>query len=263
MAALTNGHTNGTTAHVRGCHLVGSVPLPDVESVFRSVTAALPNRLRRITDGEPGKRQGFTTFQAEVFAAYPAMLTEFVHNAPIQDKQFTPEQVEEGIATLKKAGIRTGYDDAAIESYATFRKLRDEGAIPKGVKFQVCMPTVANVISPFIQRAFQAKVEPVYEEAFFKAIRRIQDEIPHEDLAIQVDVALDTAFWEATNPQTKKENSGLEWFQPWWEGDVKKYQTDYLVRWAAQIDQDVEFGMHNCYGQFNRMNLCFTELTIF
>ncbi|CAK3781957.1 Hypothetical predicted protein [Lecanosticta acicola] len=251
MAQLTNGHgngTNGITAHVRGCHLIGSVPLPDTESVFRSLTALLPNRLRRITDGETGKRQGFTTFQAEVFAAYPPMLTEFTHNAPIQDKPFTPEQVEDGIAILKKAGIRTGYDDAAIESYATFRKLRDEGVIPKGVKFQVCMPTVANVISPFTQRAFQAQVEPVYEEAFFKALRRIQDSIPHEDLAIQVDVALDTAFWEATNPRTRRENSGLEWFQPWWKGDVKQYQTDYLVRWAAQIDADVDFGMHNCYG---------------
>lgn len=108
------------------------------------------------------------------------------------------------------------------------------------------------MILPFVQRAFQPKLEPIYEAALFRAMRTIQDEIPHEDLALQVDVAADTAFWEATISETKKANSGLEWFQPWWSysspEEVKQYQTDYLVRWFAQVDQDVEVGMHNCYG---------------
>lgn len=237
------------TAIAKGCHLVGSVPLPDAESVFRQCMAVCPDRLKRVPDGETGNRQMFTTFQAQVFGAYPPMLNEFIHNAPINDRQFTPEQIEEGIEVLKNAGIQTGYDDAALESYAKFRKLREQGIIPQGVRFQVCLPTVANVILPFIQRAFLPQVELLYEEALFRAIRRIQDEISHEDLAIQVDVACDTAFWEATNPETVKENTGLEWFKPWWAGDVKNYHTEYLLRWIAQIDQNVEFGIHNCYGK--------------
>ena len=39
-------------APVLGCHLVGSVPLPDAETVFRECLAALPGRLKRIPDGE-------------------------------------------------------------------------------------------------------------------------------------------------------------------------------------------------------------------
>ncbi|KAF7186555.1 hypothetical protein HII31_12113 [Pseudocercospora fuligena] len=236
------------TGSVHGVHLVGSVPLPDAESVFRQCVAAVPNRLKRIPDGETGDRQLFTTFQAGAFAVYPAMLTEFIHNAPINNKEFTPEQVDEGIEVLKKTDIQTGYDTVAIESYEVFRRLREEGVIPKGVKFQVSLPTVANVIMPFVQRAFIARVEPIYEAALFKAMRRIQDTIPHEDLAFQLDIAADTAFWEATDPENVKENDGLLWFQPWWTGDVKDYCTDYIVRFCSQVDQDVELGMHNCYG---------------
>ncbi|KXT04826.1 hypothetical protein AC578_9736 [Pseudocercospora eumusae] len=239
------------TSSVHGVHLVGSVPLPNAESVFRQCVAAVPNRLKRIPDGETGDRQLFTTFQAAAFAVYPAMMTEFVHNAPINNKHFSPEQVDEGIEVLKKADIQTGYDTVAIESYQVFRRLRGEGVIPKGVKFQVSLPTVANVIMPFVQRAFIARVEPIYEAALFKAIRRIQDAIPHEDLALQLDIAADTAFWEATDPQNVKENDGLLWFQPWWTGDVKDYCTNYIVRFCSQVDQDVELGMHNCYGSLS------------
>lgn len=237
------------TSCVHGVHLVGSVPLPDAESVFRQCLAAVPpSRLKRIPDGETGDRQLFTTFQAGAFDAYPAMKVEFIHNAPVNNKDFTPEQVDEGIEVLRNANIETGYDTNAITNYDVFRRLRDEGVVPKGVKFQVSVPTVANVIVPFVQRAFLRRVEPIYEQALFKAVRHIQDAIPHEDLAFQLDIALDTAFWEATNPETVKENDGLQWFQPWFEGDVKDYCTKYIVRFCDQVDQDVEVGMHNCYG---------------
>lgn len=235
--------------HITGAHLIGSVPLPDAEAVFRQCAANLPARLKRIPDGETGDRQLFTTFQAQLFGIYPPMMTEFVHNAPIQDKHFTPEQIQEGIDILTKVDLHTGYDDVAIESYAIFRRLKDEGVIPLDVKFQVSLPSIPNVIGPFVQHAFQAIVEPIYEAALFRAIRRIQERIPHEDLAIQIDIALDTAYWEALNPDTVRENSGLEWFRPWFKGDVKQYQTDYIVRFISQVDDDVEVGLHNCYGE--------------
>lgn len=89
-----------------------------------------------------------------------------------------------------------GYDDAAIESYATFCRLRDGGVIPQGVKFQVSLPTPINVLHVSIEPAYQEALEPVYTKAFLKAVRHIQDEIPAEDLAIQWDVAVEFAFLE-------------------------------------------------------------------
>lgn len=239
-------------ASIQGCHLVGSVPLADTETVFRKCLEAVPSRLKRIPDGETGKRHYFTAFQAELFSVHPRMMVEYVYNTPVDDKPFTPEEIDAGIAALEKAGINTGYDDAAIESYAVFRKLRDEGVIPKGVRFQVCFPTLTSTIVPFVQRAFLPRVEPMYEQALLRAMRIVQDEIPHEDLAIQIDLAADTAFWEAssTDPADIKADSGLSWFKPWWEGDVKERCLSHIIHMAEQVAQDVELGIHNCYGEF-------------
>ena len=227
---------------VKGCHLIGSVCLPDAESVFRECSKGMDHRLKRIPDGETGVRQNFTTFQAGFFQAVPQMLAEFVNNAVKQSKEFTPEQVSDGIEKLRQAAPSTGYDTVAIENYKVFKKLRDEGVISKGTRFQVCLPGVGNVLAPFIQEAFQAVVEPVYEEALFKALRNIQDTIPHEDLAIQIDLAVETAYWEQAL------------YKPWFNRDdndldkQKQYIVDYVVRMISQVDKDVEVGIHNCYG---------------
>lgn len=126
---------------VRGSHLVGSVPLPDSEAVFRHCIAGLPGRLNRIPDGETGPRNYFTFFQYLLFKSVPQLMVNFEDNVESQQKNFTPEQIDEGIAQLNKVGINTGYDDAAIESYAVFKRLKDEGVIPKHVKFQVGLPS--------------------------------------------------------------------------------------------------------------------------
>jgi hypothetical protein len=232
---------------VTGTHLVGSVPREDTASVFKECLACVPGRLRRIPDGETGPRHYFTVFQGQLFSVYPPMMIRFELNSMLDSDEFTPEQIDEGIEACRKANFETGYDTAAIESYAVFRQLREEGVIPKGVKFQVSLPTIASVVL-FAQRAFQPRVEPIYEERLFHAMRAIQDKIPHEDLAIQIDLACDTSFWEALYVDDSEAAPGLAWYKPWWKGDVKSYCTNYIVRQIAQVDEDVELGLHNCYG---------------
>lgn len=222
---------------------MGSVCLPDAESVFKQCSEGMPNRLKRIPDGETGERNWFTLFQVAFFQAVPQMITEFINNSAIAMQDYTPEQVAEGIEKLRKAAPSTQYDTVAIESYDTFKKLREDGVIPKGTRFQVCIPAVANVIIPLVQKDFMAAAEPVYEEALFRAMRNIQDTIPHEDLAIQIDLAADTALWE-----------NIEMYRPWFHTEDKDmdkrkaYIVDYIVRMISQVDQDVEVGFHNCYG---------------
>lgn len=133
--------TGNMTAKVQGCHLVGSVPLSDAEAVYRACISALPSRLKRLPDGETGQRNYFTLFQYYLFKAAPIMMVDFSDNKEAGAKDFTEAQVDEGIEQLKNAGIETGYDTAAIESYKVFAKLRDEGVISKGIKFQVGLPT--------------------------------------------------------------------------------------------------------------------------
>ncbi|KAI5456111.1 hypothetical protein BGZ63DRAFT_367562 [Mariannaea sp. PMI_226] len=130
--------------------------------------------------------------------------------------------------------LETGYDKAAVESYEIFKQLRSEGIIEKNVKFQVCLPTIANVVGILIEEKFRHIVEPVYETALFKALQTIQDQIPHEDLAIQIDLGIDMAYWEN------------KIFRPWFSD--KRYVVDYIVRMMSRISRDVDLGFHFCYG---------------
>lgn len=222
-------------ATIRGCLLVGSVPLPDAETAFRDAMAAMPERLKRIPDGETGVRHWFTYFQGALFGACPDMMTKFELNKMVNNEVFTSEQIDQGISKLKEKPLETGYDTAAFESYAVFKQLRSEGVIPQGVRFQVCLPTPASVIGAFIQQAFQPKVEPIYKDALHRAAQNIQASIPHEDLSIQFDLAIDTAYWEGV------------YLKPWFD-NVKEYTIDYISRMISWVAPDVEVGIHNCYG---------------
>ena len=52
-------------------HLIGSVPLPDCEQVFRRVGTELGPYLRRMPDGETGERGRWICFQNTMLRAHP------------------------------------------------------------------------------------------------------------------------------------------------------------------------------------------------
>ena len=56
-----------------GVHLVGSVPLVDAETVFRTVAATVGPYLRRIPDGETGERRRWIWFQRTMLENHPDM----------------------------------------------------------------------------------------------------------------------------------------------------------------------------------------------
>jgi hypothetical protein len=217
---------------VSGCHLVGSIPLECAETVFCQCIEGLPGRLRRVPDGETGIRSYFVYFQQFEFPAI--MVTDFENNKQPKPKSFTMPQKEAGLRLLQKHGLQTGYDKAAIDSYAKFRDLKNKGLIGDGVKFQVSLPTMANVVGVLIEPDFQPKVAPIYEEALMQSMRRIQDTIPHEDLAIQIDLGMDLSYWEDLV------------YKPWF--DDKRMVIRYIVSMMKHVDLDVDLGIHYCYG---------------
>lgn len=140
------------------------------------------------------------------------------------------------------------YDDWALESYATYKKLREEGIIPAHVKFQVCLPTPISIMIVLFYQPYRPTLEPLWEDILLKALRRIQDNIPHEDLLIQWDIVQELSLLEGA--PYKKNNYGLgkestAWFDPVPEGVF-----DRLVRLASHVDSDVAMGIHMCYGDF-------------
>ncbi|KAJ9658917.1 hypothetical protein H2201_007567 [Coniosporium apollinis] len=213
-----------------GVHMVGSVPLPSAEDVFRQVCEALPGRLRRITDGETGDRSQFCFFQRNVFAHTPTILVNFDGSPP---KTPTRAEIEHIVKGMPR--IDTGYDEHALSSYSTFRRLRAEGIVPGGIRFQVSLPTPINFVGSQIEPAFRPAVEPLYEEAVLRVLKRIEAETPRQDLAIQWDVAVEFGQLERVL------------FEPWFE-PVKEGIFERLVRLGNAVDEGVEMGFHLCYG---------------
>ncbi|KAF2250222.1 hypothetical protein BU26DRAFT_518639 [Trematosphaeria pertusa] len=222
----------------RGVHLVGSINLGTTSDVFTQIPPLLAGHLRRLPDGEPAPRNIFTRWQKEVAASAPEVLLKRDERGYFipGPSGLNPSQVSSALEKLQT--LHTGYDDYALESYALFKQRKDEGIIPPHICFQVCLPGLVNVMTIFATD-FQQALEPRYEDALTRSLNRIQDSIPHSDLAIQIDAAIEFAYLEGVEPL-------VPYFDPVFPGVV-----DRLSRFANRVAPDVELGFHLCYGDLN------------
>ena len=174
----------------RSVHLVGSVPLADAAAVFETVGAALGPRLKRIPDGETGERGDWITWLEPVFAKHPKLEKSDelfrLHAAATPRIRY---RLKRGVIPDDITFENLFYADNAARSYKAFVKARDEGKIPKGCKFQVDLVPAHSVIWMFLQDDLHASLDPIYNDAVKHEIEKLQATIPHDDLAIQFDVA--------------------------------------------------------------------------
>lgn len=226
-------------ATVRGVLLVGSVPGSDTEDVLRRMVPAFQSRLRCIPDGETGERNFFIGWQLGKFGAAPQVVSPFGHSGKAADVPVPQEQVEE--AARKLEGMSTDYDTANIASYQVFKQLRDEGVIPQGLKFQVCLPSPLTFVAPFIVGDYKNAIEPVYERAILRALENITKSIPAHDLAIQWDVPLEFALLEGV------------WVQPWFD-PIKEGILSRWLKLVAAVDPAIDLGFHFCYGDIGHVH---------
>jgi ubiquinone/menaquinone biosynthesis C-methylase UbiE len=214
-----------------GAHLVGSVPLANAETVFRTISAGLGDRLRRMPDGETGPRADWIVWQYPVLSSRPQF--EVAPPAPGFYRAL-PQLRLRNDAEDELRFESLGYADAALDSYRTFGILKRDGVIPGGCRFQVSLPTPLAPISAFVALDDQADVEPAYEEAMTAELTRMFDAIPHDQLALQ---------WD-----TNFEFGMLEGDLPVWFGDVKSGILERLTRITRLVPPDVELGFHFCEG---------------
>ncbi len=226
----------------RGALLTGSVNFDDAEKTMRTVAEILGGHIRRIPDGEVGKRFHWIMFQPDVLGRADGL--ERVGEEPIPfgaGLDARPLRIADGVDAAEIDLPPLGYADAACESYAVFTTLRDDGVIPAGTRFQVSLPTPVAVISSFFMGDDRIAIEPVYADALLGELEQILEEIPHEDLAIQWDVASEMGILEGASGYGAL-------MEGWWTGGVLE---GIVARLAALVDvvpTDVEVGMHLCYG---------------
>jgi hypothetical protein len=221
-------------------HLIGSVPLPDCEQVFRRIGGELGPHLRRLPDGETGERGRWIFFQNMMLRQHPA-IEEDPTEPPFRFVQWDGKLVRETMRLRFKPEVDpstvvfdTGYDRAARQSYAVFARLRGEGVIPEHLRFQVSLPTPMASGYMYISPKAREAYLPVYERALMTALSHIVAAVPAEDLAIQWDVCQEVLVFESYFAERP--------------ADYKARIFAELRRLGDAVPEAVEMGCHLCYG---------------
>lgn len=238
---MTNEYPNETSfpsetttpaqGHPRGVLLLGSVPLSDAEEVFRTTSSILGGRLRRIPDGETGVRSNWIGWQINVLAQNPHL--EMFLPDPNAYAQLPSFKLRSPAISSDITFASLGYANAAIASYAVFSSLKQAGVILAHCRFQVSLPTPLAPVAAFVAPADLAVIEPAYEQAMFAELDRIAAAIPHHELAIQWDVAVEFGILEGMFPASP---------------EMKQAAFEPLIGLGNRIPPDIELGYHLCYG---------------
>ena len=111
----------------QGALLVGSVNFDDAETTMRTASDLLGGHLRRIPDGEVGKRFHWIMFQPDVLGQADGI--DRVGEDPIPfgaGLDARPLRIAAGASAAEIVLPPLGYAAAARESYAIFSRLRGE-----------------------------------------------------------------------------------------------------------------------------------------
>jgi hypothetical protein len=217
-------------------HFNGGVNLPDAETVMCQIAERVPHGVRRIPDGETGDRQQWIFFQLQKFWQTPGLEQAPPAGTTPGYEQMPKVRLADGQDPADVAWPNLGYADAYLESYRTFRRLRDEGVIPEGVLFQVEYPTPLASINGWVVPEDQDRLEPSYTRALFADLDRLLREVPHDEIAVQWDVAVE--FGILGGGFVGIESQGFDAI------------VERLVRCVEHVPAEVPAGLHLCYGDY-------------
>ncbi len=227
-----------SNAGLAGVHLVGSIGLDTVDDVFSTVGELLGPHLRRVPDGEVGGRRLWISWQY-------ALLRSNAHLRPDPTGAVRPTNrfpllvLAEGAKPSDVRFGELGYAREARASYLDFVAARDKGELPKGIRFQVCLPTPFAVVGSIVLNKDLPAVEVAYEKAMIAEVAALCRHIPHKDLCIQWDVCNEMCIWDGQKtdavPHANEPHDRI---------------LARLERLCAAVPADVELGIHLCYGDF-------------
>ena len=231
---------NVSREHQPIVHFVGSIPLPDAETVFRTLSAAVGPQVKRLPDGETGIRKTWIRFLQGVLAENPAI--EVAQDLPpfkfIQwDGRLLREiprlRLKPGV-TPDPASFKTGYAEMAIASWRLFDRLQQAGVIPAGVKFQISLPTPIAPTYNNMVPADRAGLLPALTQHFIGEVRAIARALPNDRIAVQWDVCQEVLAWEG-------------YYEPG-PVDVRSETIGVLTQIGDAVPAAIELGYHLCYG---------------
>jgi methionine synthase II (cobalamin-independent) len=118
--------------------------------------------------------------------------------------------------------------------------------IPAHCRFQVDLVPAHSVIWLFLQDDLHRAIDPIYNEALCREIDRLAQAIPHDQLAIQFDVASAVfARLQRNEPNAYGHNK---------EEMIETFGT-ILAGLADHVPADIELLFHFCYGDSNHRHV--------
>jgi hypothetical protein len=230
--------------------LVGSVARPEdgwaVEDVFRNAAHTVGPYVSMLPDGETGDRSLWINFIARrVFPNHPDLVTTSRHTY----EDWKPRGYDDLWRVTVRDGVdavhidKIGYADEAKRSYELFRRLRDGGVIPAHVRFMVALPLSESGTRGFVGNARDFEILwEAYREAMSRELEEILAVIPAGDLAIQWDLARETAAVEGVEFQFSNDDLNVLPKDP-----LERY-CRALSELTPGLPEDAWLGLHVCYG---------------
>jgi hypothetical protein len=222
----------------RPVHLVGSVPLADSETVFRTTAAILGNLITRLPDGETGARGDWVQWLAHLVREHPQFelpggSIDYTAARPARAYYRVKHGTDSAAVTFGKLG----YADYARESYALFARLKAAGVIHGGARLLVAMPTPLAFLQVLIAAEQRAALENAYWRSVMAEVAAIAAAVPAQELAIQWDTVFELLILEGAR------QSAID--------DSRAGLIDRLRRLGEAVPAGVELGYHFCYGDMN------------
>jgi hypothetical protein len=213
--------------------LVGSVPLAPADEVFRTVAKHLGTLAPRIPDGE---QIGWVLSAARSFARHPHLkpagkvLLDTISKVTLDIYEPDTETFELG---------PYGFANNAINSYQAFKRLKKEGIVPAGTRYQVTLPGPGT--TAYAIRMDADKLLPIARQALLKEVQQILNAIPAGELAFQLDIAM-----EAEHEEYRRRPDAFD--QPIHkEFSWTTEQVATSVAWLAdKIPLEADLGFHIC-----------------
>jgi hypothetical protein len=221
-------------------HFVGSIALPDAETVFRTLAGSAGPYLRRLPDGETGIRKTWIRFLQQVLADNPAIEVA-TDVPPFKFTQWDGKLLREIPRLRIKPGatpdpntFETGYAQMAIASWKLFERLQKASVIPAAVKFQISLPTPIAPTYNNMVPSDRSLILPALIWQLISEVAKIAAVIPNDRIAVQWDVCQEVLVWEGYYEEGPV--------------DFRTETIDVLTRIGDAAPGGIELGYHLCYG---------------
>jgi hypothetical protein len=232
---------------MRHVHLVGSVPLRDAREVFMTVCSALGRNVRRIPDGETGKRSDWITWLEPAFADNPALeKSDELFRIHATGTARIRYKLRPGKSVHNVRFDNLFYADIAKASHGEFAALKKQGVIPKDVRLQIDLVPAHSVIWLFLQDDLHQPLDPVYNKALKREIDKIAAALPHDQIAIQFDVA-SAVFARLQRGEPSAYGKTRE--------EMLVTFSRILTDLADHVPPSIELLFHFCYGDSNHRHV--------